>query len=183
MAATAIGHMVMVGVMAMSPCTSRPPVTDDGGELTLRIVGVVLSLHIAGMYGIRPATGWLTDRLGRRPVILAGVVVLLIACGGTPGPPGSAPAAGGGPDAARARLVRNAVAGSTLLGDLRKCARPRGAERPHHGPAGALAGALSGAVVQWGGYAMSTLGGCPRDAAPGRARARPSAALEGAGAT
>ena len=44
---------------------------------TLTIVGIVLSVHIAGMYAIAPVTGWLTDRLGRRPVILTGVAMLV----------------------------------------------------------------------------------------------------------
>ena len=35
---------------------------------------------IAGMYAFAPLMGWLTDRLGRRPVIFAGVVLLLGAC-------------------------------------------------------------------------------------------------------
>jgi MFS family permease len=34
---------------------------------TLRIVGIVLSLHIAGMHAFAPLTGWLTDRVGRCP--------------------------------------------------------------------------------------------------------------------
>src|ERR687891_178616 len=47
---------------------------------TLRIVGVVLSFHIAGMFAFSPIFGWLTDKLGRRPVILAGIALLLTAC-------------------------------------------------------------------------------------------------------
>ena len=46
----------------------------------LRIVGIVLSLHIAGMYALSPVAGWLTDRLGRRPVILGGIALLVAAC-------------------------------------------------------------------------------------------------------
>jgi MFS family permease len=73
--AMAVGHLVMIGVMAMTPVHIR----SGGHEAahTLRIVGVVLSLHIAGMYAFSPAIGWLTDRFGRRPVILAGNALLL----------------------------------------------------------------------------------------------------------
>src|SRR5688572_13665726 len=63
--AVAVGHLVMVGVMAMTPVHIR-----SGGHeaaQTLRIVGVVLSLHVAGMYAFAPAIGWLSDRIGRRP--------------------------------------------------------------------------------------------------------------------
>jgi MFS family permease len=77
-AATAIGHVAMVGVMAMTPVH----VLDAGHSPahTLRIVGIVLSFHIAGMYALAPVTGWLSDRYGRRPVIFAGVGLLLLAC-------------------------------------------------------------------------------------------------------
>ena len=77
-AATAAGHIVMVGVMAMTPVHIR-----SGGHAptdTLRIVGVVLSLHVAGMYAFSPVMGWLSDRVGRRPVILGGIALLLAAC-------------------------------------------------------------------------------------------------------
>src|SRR5215207_2200337 len=77
-AAMAAGHLVMVGVMAMTPVHIRGaghPAAD-----TLRIVGVVLSAHIAGMYALSPVIGWLTDRVGRRPVIGAGLVLLIAAC-------------------------------------------------------------------------------------------------------
>jgi MFS family permease len=46
----------------------------------LRIPGLVLSFHIAGMFAFLPVMGWLTDRLGRRPIIFAGIGVLLTAC-------------------------------------------------------------------------------------------------------
>ena len=93
----------MVGVMAMTPVYIRAGSTDHGD--TLRIVGFVLSLHIAGMYAFSPVTGWLTDRWGRRPVILTGVALLLGACAvaGTAGAR-HAPAVAG-PGAARAGLV------------------------------------------------------------------------------
>jgi MFS family permease len=48
-----------------------------GPARTLGIVGLVLSFHIAGMFAFSPIVGWLTDRLGRRPVIFAGIALLL----------------------------------------------------------------------------------------------------------
>ncbi|MGH7530547.1 MAG: MFS transporter, partial [Gemmatimonadales bacterium] len=65
--AMAVGHMVMVGIMAMTPVHIRGAGHDAAH--TLRVVGVVLSFHIAGMYALSPVFGWLTDRLGRRLVI------------------------------------------------------------------------------------------------------------------
>ena len=60
--AMATGHLVMVGVMAMTPVHIRSAGHDAAH--TLSIVGVVLSLHIAGMFAFAPVMGWLTDRLG-----------------------------------------------------------------------------------------------------------------------
>ena len=76
--AMAVGHVVMVGVMAMTPVHIRGAGHDAAH--TLRIVGLVLSFHIAGMFAFSPVFGWLTDRLGRRPVIFAGIALLLAAC-------------------------------------------------------------------------------------------------------
>src|SRR5262249_18781965 len=56
-AAVAMGHFVMIGVMAMTPVHIGEAMHGDA----LRVVGIVLSLHIAGMYAISPVTGWLTD--------------------------------------------------------------------------------------------------------------------------
>jgi MFS family permease len=44
---------------------------------TLTIVGLTISLHVAGMYALSPVFGWLSDRIGRMPVILTGQALLL----------------------------------------------------------------------------------------------------------
>jgi MFS family permease len=81
--AIAAAHAVMVGVMALTPVHMGHFGAD------LRIVGLTISLHIAGMYALSPWVGRLTDRLGRRPVILLGLAQLavgsLTAAGATPG--------------------------------------------------------------------------------------------------
>lgn len=66
---------VMVGVMVITPVHMH----DHG--LSLALIGVVLSVHIFGMYGASPVMGWLADRLGPGRVILLGVVVLGAAVG------------------------------------------------------------------------------------------------------
>ena len=76
--AMAVGNVVMIGVMAMTPVHIKGAGHDAAH--TLGIVGLVLSFHIAGMYAFSPVFGWLTDRLGRRPVIFAGIALLLAAC-------------------------------------------------------------------------------------------------------
>jgi MFS family permease len=156
--AMAAGHVVMVGVMAMTPVHIRGAGYDAAH--TLRIVGVVISVHIAGMYAFSPVMGWLTDRLGRRAVILLGVVLLLFACAlaGTAGHNSARLAAG----LLTLGLGWSAtmVAGSTLLsesvpGALRTSAQ--GLSDLTMGLAGASAGALSGVIVHGWGYPTLTL--------------------------
>jgi MFS family permease len=69
-----VGHLLMVGLMSMTP------VHMDHGGATLAIVGLVISLHVAGMYALSPLFGWLADRAGR-PVVLALAAVFLLASG------------------------------------------------------------------------------------------------------
>ena len=66
------GHVVMVGVMTMTPLHLR-----SGGH-ALEVVGFVISLHIIGMYALSPLVGRVADRLGARPVIAAGGVLLAV---------------------------------------------------------------------------------------------------------
>ncbi|MET7301517.1 MFS transporter [Embleya sp. NPDC005575] len=73
LATMAFGHVVMVSVMAMTPVHMK----DHGTALTL--IGLTISLHVAGMYALSPVVGWAADRFGRIPVILGGQFVLLLA--------------------------------------------------------------------------------------------------------
>lgn len=157
-AATAAGHVVMVGVMSMTPVHIRG--AGHGPAETLRIVGIVLSLHVAGMYAFAPVMGWLSDRYGRVPVIMGGVALLLAAC---------ATAGTAGHDTTRLAIglvllglgwSATMVAGSTLLSasipaELKPSAQ--GLSDLVMGLAGASAGALSGVVVQAFDYPILTL--------------------------
>jgi MFS family permease len=73
-AAIALGHVVMVMVMVMTPVHMAHV------DVTLQLIGLVISVHIAGMYALSPVVGWLVDRIGRIPVIVIGVVILTFAC-------------------------------------------------------------------------------------------------------
>ncbi|HET9455605.1 MAG TPA: MFS transporter [Gemmatimonadaceae bacterium] len=157
-AATAVGHLVMVGVMAMTPVHILG--AGHGSAETLRIVGIVISLHVAGMFAFSPVMGWLSDRFGRRPVILGGVALLFAAC---------AVAGTAGHDSARLSVglfllglgwSATMVSGSALLSaSIAPALRPsaQGLSDLVMGLAGALAGALSGVVVQGFGYPTLTL--------------------------
>jgi len=47
-------------------------------DVTLQIIGLVISIHVLGMYAFSPVVGTLTDRLGAVRVIQLGVLLLLI---------------------------------------------------------------------------------------------------------
>jgi MFS family permease len=156
--AMAIGHVVMVGVMTMTPVHIRGAGHDAAH--TLSIVGVVLSLHIAGMFALAPVFGWLTDKLGRRQVVFAGIGLLLGACA-LAGSAGHDPARlAGGMMMLGLGWSATMVAGSTLLSEsvsaeLRPSAQ--GLSDLIMGLAGASAGALSGVIVEGWGYSILTL--------------------------
>jgi MFS family permease len=59
---------------------SMTPVHMDHGGATLTVVGLVISLHVAGMYALSPLFGWLADRAGR-PLVLASAAALLLGSG------------------------------------------------------------------------------------------------------
>ena len=73
--ALVIGHVLMVAVMVMTP------VHLHGEGASIRIVGIVISLHILGMYGLSPLLGALIDRVGSRPVIALGFALFALALG------------------------------------------------------------------------------------------------------
>ena len=70
-AVIALSHATMVALMSMAPVH----LSEHGASLT--IVGLTISLHVAGMYALSPVFGALADRVGRMPVILAGQSLLL----------------------------------------------------------------------------------------------------------
>lgn len=72
-AAIVVSHTVMVAVMSMTP------VHLHHGHASLTVVGVVISLHIAGMFAFSPLVGRLADRRGRIPVLLLGMAQLIAA--------------------------------------------------------------------------------------------------------
>jgi MFS family permease len=146
--AMAVGHAVMIGVMAMTPVHIRG--AGHGAARTLTIVGVVLSFHIAGMFAFSPVFGWLTDRFGRRPVIVAGIVLLLGACA-------LAGVAGHHQARLAGALTMLGLGWSATMvgGELRASAQ--GLSDLAMGLAGATAGAASGVIVEGWGYPALTL--------------------------
>jgi len=153
--AMCVGHAAMVGVMSMTPVHLRH------GEATLHIIGLVISVHITGMYIASPLVGMLSDRVGRHAVILGGGVLLLAALAVA----GTADAH----DSARLGLGLlllglgwscTLVSGSALLSESVPLAdRPnaQGAADLAMGIAGASGGVLAGLVVAFASYATLNL--------------------------
>ena len=71
--AVGIGHLAMVSIMVMTP------VHMSHVDVTLSVIGLVISVHVLGMYAFSPLVGALSDRLGRVRVIQIGVVILMAA--------------------------------------------------------------------------------------------------------
>ncbi|WP_211291097.1 MFS transporter [Kineococcus xinjiangensis] len=63
-------HAAMVGLMTMTP------VHLDHYGATVTVVGLVISVHVLGMFAFAPVVGSLADRFGRTPTALAGLAVL-----------------------------------------------------------------------------------------------------------
>ena len=68
----AIGHVAMVSIMVMTPVHMAHV------DVTLTIIGLVISIHVVGMYAFSPIVGSVSDRIGRINTIKIGVVTLLL---------------------------------------------------------------------------------------------------------
>ena len=66
---TAVAHAVMIMVMVMTP------VHMQHGGMSLQLVGIVISLHVLGMFALSPVFGWLADRFGPLRVAVGGMVL------------------------------------------------------------------------------------------------------------
>lgn len=68
-------HAVMVGIMSMTPVH-----LGQSGH-PLEVIGLVISLHILGMYALSPVFGALADRWGPMKTALLGLVTLALSAG------------------------------------------------------------------------------------------------------
>jgi MFS family permease len=152
MSASAVANAVMVGVMGMAP------IHLSHGGVSLEVIGLVISVHIAGMYALSPVFGWLVDRLGRVSVVLIGQVLLLAAlvvCGTAP--PHAGAQLGVGLFLLGLGWSCGLVAGSTLLTEsVSATIRPgvQGAGDLIIGLAGAVGGTLAGLVFASSSYGI-----------------------------
>lgn len=80
-AGLALAHATMIAVMVMTPLHM------EHGGAGLEVIGLVISVHVLGMFAFSPLVGVLADRVGRPPVLAAGAAVLvcaLVLCASSP---------------------------------------------------------------------------------------------------
>jgi MFS family permease len=151
--AVVIGNLTMLSLMTVTPLhlTHMAP---GGLGAPLHMVGLVISVHVGGMFAPSPLTGWLGDHFGHRTVVTGGAVLI--------GSAGLAAAAAGQHWHVLVALLLLGIGwnfafigGSTLLtGAVPAAVRPRvqGIADMAMGVAGVLGAASSGAVMAWGGF-------------------------------
>jgi MFS family permease len=155
LAAIVLGHAVMVMVMVMTPVHMQHV------DVTLQVIGLVISVHILGMYVLSPVVGMLSDRVGSRTVIALGAAILLastVVAGTAPGD--DVPRLGTGLFLLGLGWSCTLVAGSALLtASVVDADRPavQGAGDTLMNVGGALAGATAGLVVAVGSYGWLNL--------------------------
>ena len=71
-AAMAIGQLVMALIMVITPLHM------DHHNHSTESVSFVIMAHTLGMFGLSSVTGWLIDRYGRIPLIVAGAALLIV---------------------------------------------------------------------------------------------------------
>jgi MFS family permease len=144
-ASISIGHIVMVSVMVMTPVHMAHV------DVTLTVIGLVISVHVAGMYALSPLVGFLSDSLGRKRVIQIGTLILLAAClvaGRSPGT--SAIPLGIGLFLLGLGWSCTLIAGSALLSEsVNEALLPsaQGASDLMMNLVGAMGGALAGVII------------------------------------
>jgi len=167
----ACAHAVMIVVMVMTPLHMR----HEG--MSLELVGLVISVHILGMFALSPVFGWLADRIGgvRTTMVGIGLLVVALVLGFTAATAdGGQSAAHAGHAASSATLTAVAlvvlglgwsasVIGASAL--LASVAEPQvrvplqGASDAAMNYAGAAAAAVAGPLLAWGGFAaVNTVG-------------------------
>lgn len=149
--AMACAHVVMVSVMIMTPLHM-----EHGGS-ELEVIGLVVSVHVFGMFAFSPLVGMAADRWGRTVTLFAGAAVLMVAlllCASSP--TGTSPQIGLGLFLLGVGWSFSTVSAATLVVDHSPLARRtqvQGFGDVTMWLAAAAGGALAGWVVDVWGYA------------------------------
>ncbi|MBL0887794.1 MFS transporter [Myceligenerans indicum] len=165
----AVAHAVMIMVMVMTPLYMQH------GGMSLELVGVVISLHVLGMFALSPVFGWLADRWGAvRTAVLGVVLQALAVVVGFAAAVMSGRGTSAGPDPVASVVTAIAlvllglgwsaavIATSALLADVTDPhvrVRLQGACDALMNYAGAGAAALAGPVLAFGGFQAVNVAG------------------------
>lgn len=155
-ATVALGHLVMVMVMVMTPVHMAHV------DVTVSLIGLVISIHIVGMYAFSPAVGWAVDRVGARVVATIGMAILVVACvvcGLTHA--GNVVVLGAGLFLLGLGWSCTLIAGSTMVVEAvgaRERPAVQGLSDLVMNGAGAVGGALAGVIVVLTSYTVLALG-------------------------
>jgi MFS family permease len=158
MVVVAGAHAAMIAVMVMTPLHM------EHGGAELRIIGIVISVHVLGMFAFAPLVGLLADRVGRPPVAMAGATLLLAAltlCASSP--EGTSWQVFVGLFLLGLGWSFATVAGSTLVADhapLDARTDVQGLTDLVMGLTAAVAGGLSGLIMAAWGFAVLSLLAC-----------------------
>ena len=83
----AVGTLMLSQIVMIGTTSTSPVYLHDHGH-PVSTIGLAVSMHLGGMYVASPLSGWLCDRFGRVPMIVAGALGLLLAvtvAGAVPG--------------------------------------------------------------------------------------------------
>jgi len=151
----ALGHVVMVSVMVMTPLHLHH------GGAGLEVIGLVISIHVFGMFAFSPLTGLAVDRFGGRAVAIVGSVILSTATLlASAAPEGSSLTITAGLFLLGLGWSCTLVAGSTMLTaavPLSERAGAQGASDLVMGLVAGLGGALAGVVVDRASFTVLAL--------------------------
>ncbi|HNI70301.1 MAG TPA: MFS transporter, partial [Marmoricola sp.] len=147
-----------VGLMVMTP------IHMNHGGASLEVIGLVISLHILGMYGFSPFVGMAVDRAGARLIGLLGILTQVIAGALAAGSQqGQSWTLTTGLILLGLGWAATFISGSTMLVQaIEVVHRPaaQGSADLVMGLGAAAAGGLAGVVVQFWGFAqLGLLGG------------------------
>jgi MFS family permease len=152
----ALGHGVMVSVMVMTPLHMAH------GDAGLEVIGLVISIHILGMFAFSPLTGMAVDRFGGRAVAVLGSGILSAATLlASASPEGGSYTLGLGLFLLGLGWSCTLVSGSTMLtAAVPAVERPgaQGASDLVMGLVAGAGGALAGVVVDRAGFTTLALG-------------------------
>jgi MFS family permease len=147
---------VMVAVMTMTPLHLR----DHGGSLEM--VGLVMSVHVAGMYAFAPLVGSMADCRGALPTAHAGTAMLVASCVLAAAPGYNLAVIGVALTMLGLGWSMATISGAALLIEAvpsAERARTQGVADMTMGIAGGAGGTVSGIVVGSVGYPILSLTG------------------------